>query len=43
VERTGTFIDFPDPAIALMIVAMLMGRLGLLALLVVVLPRFWMR
>lgn len=41
VLRTGTFIDFPDSAKALMILAMLMGRLGLLAVLVVVLPRFW--
>ncbi len=43
VLRTGTFIDFPDGAKGLMIVAMLMGRLGLLAIFVVVLPRFWMR
>ncbi len=43
VARTGTFIDFPDAAIWLMILAMLMGRLGLLAVFVVVLPRFWMR
>jgi trk system potassium uptake protein TrkH len=43
VERTGTFIDFPDAAIVLMIIAMLMGRLGLLAIFVVVLPRFWAR
>lgn len=43
VARTGTFIDFPDAAIVLMIIAMLMGRLGLLAIFVVVLPRFWAR
>ncbi len=43
VERTGTFIDFPDGAIVIMILAMLMGRLGLLAIFVVVLPRFWIR
>jgi trk system potassium uptake protein TrkH len=43
VARTGTFIDFPDAAIVLMIIAMLMGRLGLLAILVIILPRFWMR
>lgn len=41
VARTGTFIDFPDAAKLLMALAMLMGRLGLLAVLVVVLPRFW--
>jgi trk system potassium uptake protein TrkH len=41
VARTGTFIDFPDAAIVLMIIAMLMGRLGLLAIFVVLLPRFW--
>jgi trk system potassium uptake protein TrkH len=43
VLRTGTFIDFPDPAIWLMIVAMILGRLGLLTLLVLMLPRFWLR
>jgi trk system potassium uptake protein len=43
VARTGTFIDFPDAAIWLLILAMLMGRLALLAVFVVVLPRFWMR
>lgn len=41
VARTGTFIDFPDLAKAQMILAMLMGRLGLLAVIVVFLPRFW--
>lgn len=41
VARTGTFIDFPDAAIWLMTLAMLMGRLGLLAIFVLVLPRFW--
>jgi trk system potassium uptake protein TrkH len=41
VIRTGTFIDFPQGAIAIMTVAMLMGRLGLLAILVIVLPNFW--
>jgi trk system potassium uptake protein TrkH len=41
VARTGTFIDFPDLSKLLMILAMLMGRLGLLAVLVVFLPRFW--
>jgi trk system potassium uptake protein len=43
VARTGTFIDFPDAAVWLMILAMLMGRLALLAIFVVVLPRFWLR
>ncbi|MCF1708525.1 TrkH family potassium uptake protein [Tabrizicola sp. J26] len=43
VARTGTFVDFPDTAKALLIVTMLMGRLALLAIFVVVLPRFWMR
>ncbi len=43
VARTGTFIDFPDGAIILMTVAMLMGRLALLAVFVVLLPRFWIR
>jgi trk system potassium uptake protein TrkH len=41
VERTGTFIDFPQGAIAVMTVAMLLGRLGLLAILVILLPSFW--
>ena len=39
--RTGTFVDYPDAAKWIMTLAMLMGRLGLLALLVLVLPRFW--
>jgi trk system potassium uptake protein TrkH len=43
VARTGTFIDFPDGAIVLMTIAMLMGRLALLAVFVVLLPRFWIR
>jgi trk system potassium uptake protein len=43
VARTGTFIDFPDGAIVIMTIAMLMGRLALLAVFVVLLPRFWMR
>jgi trk system potassium uptake protein TrkH len=43
VARTGTFVDFPDPAKWIMIVTMLMGRLALLAVFVVMLPRFWMR
>lgn len=43
VERTGTFIDFPDGAIAIMTLCMILGRLGLLAILVMVLPSFWRR
>lgn len=39
--RTGTFADYPDTAKWIMTLAMLMGRLGLLAILVLVLPRFW--
>ena len=43
VERTGTFIDFPPGAIAIMALCMILGRLGLLAILVMVLPSFWRR
>ena len=43
VARTGTFIDFPEPAIMIMTVAMIMGRLGLMAVLILLLPRFWRR
>ena len=43
VERTGTFIDFPPGAIAIMTFCMILGRLGLLAVLVLVLPSFWRR
>ena len=43
VQATGTFIDFPTPAKWIMILAMLLGRLGLLAILVIALPRFWRR
>jgi trk system potassium uptake protein len=43
VERTGTFIDFPPGAIAIMTLCMILGRLGLMAVLVLVLPRFWRR
>lgn len=39
--ETGTFRDFPDSAKWLMTLAMLLGRLGLLAVLVVALPSFW--
>ncbi|MDF2140775.1 TrkH family potassium uptake protein [Paenirhodobacter sp. CAU 1674] len=41
VARTGTMIDFNDLATWLMTLAMLLGRLGLLAILVLVMPRFW--
>ncbi len=43
VARTGTFIDFPEPAIMIMTLAMIMGRLGLMAVLILLLPRFWRR
>ena len=43
VERTGTFVDFPDIAKWVMTLAMISGRLGLLAIFVLVLPRFWQR
>jgi len=43
VERTGTYIDFPPAAIAIMALCMILGRLGLLAILVMVLPGFWRR
>ena len=42
-QRTGTFVDFPPAAIAIMTLAMILGRLGLVALLLLVLPRFWRR
>ncbi|WP_126975873.1 TrkH family potassium uptake protein [Frigidibacter oleivorans] len=41
VARTGTFVEFPETAKWVMIVTMLMGRLALLAIFVIVLPRFW--
>lgn len=41
VARTGTLVDYPDGAKLIMILAMTMGRLGLLAVLVLFLPRFW--
>jgi trk system potassium uptake protein len=43
VARTGTFVDFPGTAKWALIAVMLLGRLGMLALLVLVLPRFWQR
>jgi trk system potassium uptake protein len=41
VERTGTFVDFPPGALAIMTVCMILGRLGLLAVLILILPSFW--
>ena len=43
VARTGTFVDFPPAAIMIMTLTMILGRLGLLAILVLVLPAFWRR
>lgn len=37
----GTFAAFPEPAKWVLILAMLLGRLALLAVLVLLLPRFW--
>ena len=41
VAPTGTLVDFPAAAKWLLVLAMLLGRLGLLTILVVVIPRFW--
>lgn len=41
VARTGTMVDYNDISTWLMTLSMLLGRLGLLAILVLVLPRFW--
>jgi trk system potassium uptake protein TrkH len=41
VGATGSLQAFPETAKALMILAMLMGRLEILAVLVLLLPRFW--
>ena len=43
IAPTGTFIDYPDAAKWIMSLAMLLGRLGLLAMFVMLLPRFWQR
>ncbi len=40
---TATFRDFPEAAKWVMIMAMLLGRMALLAFLVLVLPQFWRR
>lgn len=39
--NTGTFVEFPTSAKWIMIVTMLMGRLALLSVFVLVMPRFW--
>jgi trk system potassium uptake protein TrkH len=39
--ETGTYRDFPTAAKWVMILAMILGRLSLLAVFVVILPRFW--
>ncbi len=41
VARTGTMVDFNDAATWIMALAMLLGRLGMLAIFVLFLPRFW--
>ena len=41
VARTGTMVDFPILSKWVMIVTMILGRLGLLAVLILILPRFW--
>lgn len=43
VERTGTFVDFNDAAKWILTLSMLLGRLGLLAIFVLILPQFWRR
>jgi trk system potassium uptake protein TrkH len=43
VARTGSFVDYPEPALLIMTLAMIMGRLGLMAVLILLLPRFWRR
>lgn len=40
-SRTGTLTDYPDAAKWVLILAMIMGRLGLMAIFVLFLPRFW--
>lgn len=40
-SRTGTLMDYPDAAKWVLILAMIMGRLGLMAVFVLLLPRFW--
>jgi trk system potassium uptake protein TrkH len=40
-SRTGTLMEYPDAAKWVLILAMIMGRLGLMAIFVLFLPRFW--
>lgn len=42
-EGGGTFKAFPEGAVWVMTLAMILGRLGLLAILVLLLPAFWRR
>lgn len=42
-SRTGTMIDVPASDKWVLITAMLMGRLGMMPLIVLLLPRFWRR
>ena len=41
VAATGTYRDLGDASVWIMTLAMLLGRLGLLAIFVLALPRFW--
>lgn len=41
VAQTGTFREYPDLAKVMLMAAMVLGRLGLLTMLVLVLPGFW--
>lgn len=41
VVRTGTMVDFPESAKWIMNIVMIAGRLGLMAILVLFLPKFW--
>ncbi|MFD1809165.1 potassium transporter TrkG [Gemmobacter lanyuensis] len=43
IAETGTYIDFPATAKWVMTLAMLLGRLSLIAVFMLFLPRFWMR
>lgn len=43
IAETGTYIDFPSTAKWVMTLAMLLGRLSLIAVFMLFLPRFWMR
>jgi trk system potassium uptake protein len=42
-DFNGTFKGYPDTAKWIMVLAMLLGRLGFMAFLVLALPRFWQR